>query len=54
MTLTRPDVQWLVKLLVVITYIHREYPELFSEEDEETLKIARQLIGALDDENPST
>jgi len=54
MIVTKPDVGWLVKLLVIVTYIHREYPELFNEEDEETLKIARQLIGSLDDEDTNS
>ena len=43
-TLTQADVMWLGRLLVVIEYIYEHYPELFTKEDEETLKIARQLI----------
>lgn len=45
--ITRPDVQWLAKLLDIIVYIHGEYPELFSAEDEETLAIAGELIRGL-------
>ena len=44
---TRPDVEWLVKLLDIIEYIYQEYPELFTEEDEETLKVAGELIRSL-------
>jgi hypothetical protein len=42
--LTKPDAQWLLKLLYHIEYYHGEYPENFSKEDEETLLIAGQLI----------
>jgi hypothetical protein len=45
--ITKPDVQWLLKLLDIIEYIHSEYPELFSAEDEETLAIAGELIRGL-------
>lgn len=47
MNVTKPDVIWLLKLLDVIEYILQEYPELFSEEDEETLKITGELIRGL-------
>lgn len=42
--LTKPDVAWLERLLEVVEFIHEEYPELFSDEDEETLRIVAQLI----------
>lgn len=42
--ITKPDAQWLLKLLEIVEYIHGEYPELFSKEDEETLAIAGELI----------
>lgn len=45
--ITKPDAQWLEKLLEIILYIHSEYPELFSAEDEETLAIAGELIRGL-------
>ncbi|MCH7779653.1 MAG: hypothetical protein IH848_02300 [Acidobacteria bacterium] len=45
--LTQPDVEWLAKLLEIINYIYADYPEMFSEEEEETLAIARQLIRSL-------
>lgn len=45
--LTRPDVEWLEKLLVITDYIYKEYPELFTKEDVESLAIARQLIRSL-------
>ena len=45
--LSRPDVEWLDKLLAMVKFIHEEYPELFSDEDEETLLIAEQLIKEL-------
>jgi len=45
--ITRPDVLWLEKLLDMVQYIHKEYPELFSEEEEETIKIVAQLIRSL-------
>lgn len=43
----RPDVEWLSKLLQIVVFIYAEYPELFTEEDEETLKIVGQLIRSL-------
>lgn len=43
----RPDVEWLTKLLQIVVFIYAEYPELFTEEDEETLKIVGQLIRSL-------
>jgi hypothetical protein len=46
--LTIPDIKWLKKLLDIVTFIYKEYPELFSTEDEETMKIAGELIGRLD------
>ncbi len=46
--LTRPDVGWLKKLVVVVEEIHDDYPELFSDEDEETLKITQELIRNLE------
>ena len=42
-----PDVAWLAKLLVIAEYIHKEYPELFTKEEEETLKVAGELIRSL-------
>ncbi len=45
--LTQADVMWLGRLLIVTEYIYTQYPELFNEEDEETLKIARELIKGL-------
>lgn len=45
--LTKPDVTWLVKLLQMTIYIQKEYPELFSDEDEEVLLIVTQLIKEL-------
>jgi hypothetical protein len=38
---------WLGRLLIVTEYIYEQYPELFSKEDEETLKISRELIKGL-------
>ena len=45
--LTNSDVMWLGRLLIVADTIYEQYPELFNKEDEETLKIARQLIQGL-------
>jgi len=42
--LTRPDAQWLERLLDITEYIQGEYPELFSEQDEEVMLVAGQLI----------
>jgi len=44
---TRPDVEWLLKLLDIVEYIYQEYPELFTEEEEDTLKVAGELIRSL-------
>lgn len=46
-TLTQTDVMWLGRLLIVVEYIYTQYPELFNKEDEDTLKVARQLIEGL-------
>lgn len=43
----RPDVEWLAKLLKILEEVYQDYPELFSKEDEETMKIAGQLIRSL-------
>lgn len=48
--LTKADAGWLKKLLVIVEFIYQEYPELFSEEDEDDLKVARELIRSLDNE----
>ena len=45
--LTKPDAEWLAKLLDIVDFIYQEYPELFSKEDEETLAIARELIRSI-------
>ena len=42
--ITRSDVAWLLKLLLIIEANHTAYPELFTLEEEETIKIAGQLI----------
>ena len=44
---TRPDVEWLLRLLDIVEYIFQEYPELFTEEEEDTLKVAGELIRSL-------
>ena len=44
---TRPDVVWLLKLLDIIEYTYQAYPELLTEEEEETLKVAGELIRSL-------
>jgi hypothetical protein len=36
-----------MELLDIVEYIYGEYPELFSKEDEETLKITGELIRGL-------
>lgn len=45
--MNKPDALWLLKLLEIVEYIYGEYPELFSEEDEETLKITGEIIRSL-------
>lgn len=45
--LTRPDVEWLTKLYAIVSYVYEDYPELFSKEDEDTLKVAGELIRSL-------
>jgi hypothetical protein len=44
---TNADVMWLGRLLIITEYIYQQYPELFNEEDEETLKIAGELIRSI-------
>jgi len=45
--ITQTDVMWLGRLYIIAQYIYEQYPELFNEEDEETLKIAGELIRSL-------
>ena len=45
--ITRPDVEWLIKLYKIVSYVYEDYPELFSKEDEETMKVAGELIRSL-------
>jgi len=45
--ITQTDVMWLGRLYIIAQYIFEQYPELFTEEDEETLKIAGELIRSL-------
>ena len=45
--ITKADVVWLGRLYIIAKYIHEQYPELFTEEDEETLKVAGELIRSL-------
>lgn len=42
--LTKADAQWLKKLLDTTEWIQKEYPELFSLEEDEMLKIVGELI----------
>ncbi len=44
----RPDVVWLKKLLKIVEEQFEDYPEVFTKEDEETLKISGQLIRSLE------
>lgn len=45
--ISRADVEWLMKLLVIIEYFRDEFPEEFNNDDDETIKIAGQLIRSL-------
>ena len=45
--ITKPDVVWLTKLYRLALANYEDYPELFSEEDEEVLKVAGELIRSL-------
>jgi len=45
--LTKPDVQWLLTLLTLVQDVYWDYPELFSEEDEDVIRIAGELIRSL-------
>lgn len=45
--LTRPDAEWLRKLLDLAEANYEDYPELFSKQDEEVLKIAGELIRSI-------
>lgn len=47
MQITNPDVEWLFKLYSILQFLYEEYPELFSAEDEEVLKITGELIRSL-------
>lgn len=43
-TLTRPDLTWIRKFLQNYEDLLEEYPELFSVEDIEDIKIVRQIV----------
>ena len=45
--ITPADVVWLGRLYIIAQFIYEEYPELFNKDDEETLKIAGELIRRL-------
>lgn len=43
-TLTKPDLTWIRKFLQNYEDLLEEYPELFSVDDIDTVKIVRQLL----------
>jgi len=45
--LSRPDIQWLKELMDLNESLLQDYPELFSDEDEETIKVVGELIRRL-------
>lgn len=45
--ITNADAQWLLKLLDIAEWVHDEYPELFTKEEEETLAVCRELIRSI-------
>ena len=45
--ITRGDAAWLLKLLLTIEGIHESCPELFTSEEEETLKITAEIIRSI-------
>ena len=45
--ITRGDAAWLLKLLLIIESNHEAYPELFTSEEEETLKITAEIIRSI-------
>lgn len=45
--MNKANALWLLKLLDIVEYIYKEYPELFSKEDEETLAIAGEYIRSI-------
>jgi len=42
--LTRADIEWVKKLIMITSWIHQEYPELFNDEEEETLLIVDEIL----------
>lgn len=45
--ITKADAEWLAELLNIVEANQTDYPELFSKADDETIKIAGQLIRSL-------
>ena len=45
--ITKADSGWLLRLLIITENIFEDYPELFTDEEEETLRIAAQLIRSI-------
>lgn len=45
--LTKPDAVWLSRLLDLVEEVYEDYPELFSNEDEEVLAVTGELIRSI-------
>jgi hypothetical protein len=43
-TLTRADLLWIMRFVDNYQYLVREYPELFSKDDIDDVKVVKQLI----------
>ena len=42
--LSKADLVWLLKFVDNYKYVYDAYPELFNKEDEDDLKVARQIL----------
>lgn len=42
--MTKPDLKWLLKFVENYEHVLHAYPELFKEEDEDDMKIVRQIL----------
>lgn len=43
-SLSRADLQWLREALSICREKLEDYPEIFSDEDEDTLKVAEEIL----------
>jgi len=43
-TITKADLLWIIKLLEIIEYFRDEFPEEFTNDEDEAIKVVAQLL----------